>query len=96
MSSRIVILHVAYRMLLLLLAGVPVPGSARPADLSSDWRGAHQRGAGRRQAGRPHPGGHTRQAHGHAQQEDDHTRHLHVTHCSLVVRTVHCTVYRGH
>ncbi len=46
-----------------------MPGHRRRAD---------KRGDGRGEARRSHPGGHTRPSHGHAQQEDDHTRRLQV------------------
>jgi hypothetical protein len=47
-----------------------VPGHRRRAD---------ERGDGCGEARRPHLGGHTRPSHGHAQQEDDHTRRLQVS-----------------
>ena len=58
--------------------GLPIPRSAGPAYVPGHRRRADKRGDGRGEAWRAHPCGHARQAHGHAQQEDDHAGRLQV------------------
>ena len=58
--------------------GLSIPRPAGSADVPGHRRRADKRGDGRSEAWRAHPRGHAGQAHGHAQQEDDHAGRLQV------------------